>query len=103
MLFIHSYKIDCFNIFVFLIYDDVFWNILSGIWIMTVKQLKNFIFEKYYGQIEFTTENNHYSIKHRKKKDLLLLGTKVIKMIPDASNAKEYYRSFFQKKKMMKQ
>ena len=45
---------------------------------MTIKNLKNFIFENYYRQIGFTNENSSYSMKHQKKKDLLLLATKLI-------------------------
>ena len=57
---------------------------------MTVQELKDFIFENYYRRIGFTVQNIYYSIKHQKKYDLLLLATKLIKKIPDASNAKEY-------------
>ena len=37
-------------------------------------------------------------MKHQKKKDLLLLATKLIEQISDASNAKEYYNSYVKKK-----
>ena len=37
-------------------------------------------------------------MKHQKKKDLLLLATKLVETIPDASNAKEYYKSYLKKK-----
>ena len=37
-------------------------------------------------------------MKHHKKNDLLLLATKLIKKIPEASNAKEYYISFLKNK-----
>ena len=44
-------------------------------------------------------------MKHQKKEDLLLLATKLIEKIPNASNTKEYYRSFLKdkNKKLMKQ
>ena len=37
-------------------------------------------------------------MKHQKNKDLLLVATKLIDKIPDASNAKEYYKSYLEKK-----
>ena len=58
---------------------------------MTIKELKDFIFENYYNyyrRIRFPKENSYYSMKHQKKKDLLLLPTKLIEKIPNASNAK---------------
>ena len=65
-------------------------NILSAIKKMTIKELRNFIFENYYREIGFIKGNN-CSMKHEKKKDLLLLATKLIeKKIPDVSNAKKY-------------
>ena len=73
-------------------------NILSAIKKTRIKELKDFIFKSYYRQIEFTKENSFYSLKHQKKKDLILLPTKLIKKIPDASNAKEYYKSFLKNK-----
>ena len=57
---------------------------------MTIKELRNFLFENYYREIGFIKGNN-CSVKHEKKKDLLLLATKLIeKKIPDVSNAKKY-------------
>ena len=53
-------------------------NIHSAIKKMKIKELKDFIFENYYRQIEFTKQNSYYSMKHQKKKDLLLLGPKLI-------------------------
>ena len=55
---------------------------------MTIKELKDFIFENYYRRIRFPKENSYYLMKHQKKKDLLLLPTKLIEKIPNASNAK---------------
>ena len=46
---------------------------------MTIKEPKDFIFQNCYRRIGFTKENNYYSIKHRKKKDLLLLAARFIK------------------------
>ena len=54
-------------------------NILSAIKKTRIKELKDFIFKSYYRQIEFTKENSFYSLKHQKKKDLILLPTKLIK------------------------
>ena len=51
----------------------------------------------YCRQVRFTKENNCYSIKHRKKKYLILLATKLIEKIHDASSAKEYYYQSFLK------
>ena len=48
---------------------------------MTVKELKEFLFEYYYRRIVL--------------KDLLLLASKLIKQIPDTNNAKKNYKSFF--------
>ena len=63
-------------------------NIFSAIKKMTIKELKDFIFENYYRRIRFPKENSYYLMKHQKKKDLLLLPTKLIEKIPNASNAK---------------
>ena len=38
----------------------------------------------------FTIENRYYSMKHKKKKDLLLLATKLLEKTTNDSNAKEY-------------
>ena len=38
----------------------------------------------------------------KKKKDLLLLATKLIDLIADPTNAKEYYNSYLKKKKYKK-
>ena len=42
---------------------------------MTVKQIRDFIFENYYKRIGFSKENAYYSMKHQKKKDLQLFAT----------------------------
>ena len=33
---------------------------------MTIKELRDFIFENYYRRIGFTKENSYYSMKHQK-------------------------------------
>ena len=43
-------------------------NIANAIKKMTIKELKDLIFENYYRQIGFTKENSYYSIKRQKKK-----------------------------------
>ena len=58
---------------------------------MTVKELKDIIFKNYCRRIKFTKENSYYSMKHQKKKDFLLLATKLTEEIADASNIKECY------------
>ena len=65
---------------------------------MTIKELKDFMLKNYYRQIGFPKEKNYYSMKHQKKKELLLLATKLIESIPDASNAQEYYKSYFKRR-----
>ena len=70
-------------------------NIISAIIKkMTIKELKDFMLKNYYRQTGFPKEKNYYSMKHQKKKELLLLATKLIESIPDASNAQEYYKSY---------
>ena len=53
-------------------------KILSNIKKMPVKELKDFLFITYYGQIGFAKENCFDSMKHKRKRDLLLLATKLI-------------------------
>ena len=68
---------------------------------MPRKNIKEFIFENYYRRTQFTKENSCYSVRHQKKKDLLLL----VIMMPDARNAKEtYYKPIMQNenKKLVK-
>ena len=47
---------------------------------MAIKELKNFIFENYYKRIGLPKENSYYPMKYPKKKDLLLLATKLIEI-----------------------
>ena len=60
--------------------------------------MRDFIFENYYKRIGFSKENSYYSMKHLKKKDLLLLAKKLIEKIPDPHNAKENYHSLIRKR-----
>ena len=69
-------------------------NIASTIKKMSVNEIRHFIFENYYKRIGFSRKNNHYSIKHQKKKDLQLSATKLTEKIPDPHNTKECYQSF---------
>ena len=78
MQFIHPYN-TYFSAFCFSIIMMYILNILSAIKKTRIKELKDFIFKSYYRQIEFTKENSFYSLKHQKKKDLILLPTKLIK------------------------
>ena len=50
-------------------------KILSALKRMTVKELKNSIFQNYYRQIGCTKENSYPSMKNQMKKYLLLLAT----------------------------
>ena len=45
---------------------------------MKVNELRDFIFENYYKQIGFVKESSYYSRKCLKRKDLLLLASKLI-------------------------
>ena len=48
---------------------------------MTVRKLKEFIFENCYRRIGFTKANSYYVIRNQKiKKDLLLLANKLVKI-----------------------
>ena len=65
---------------------------------MTVTELTDFIFENYYNQIGLAKENRYYSMKHQKKDNLQLFGTKLTEKIPDPSNTKEYYNSYLKRR-----
>ena len=45
---------------------------------MTVNKLIDFVFENYYKQIGFVKERSYYSMERLKRKNLLLLATKLI-------------------------
>ena len=70
---------------------------------MKIKKLKDFFFENHVKQVGFTTENSYYSMKHQKKDVLVLLGTNLIKRIPDANDIKEYNKSYLKNKALVKQ
>ena len=65
---------------------------------MTIKELKNFIYENYYRQVWFPKESSHYSIKYQRKIDLLWLAINLTVKIPDATNAKLNYQSYVKRK-----
>ena len=65
---------------------------------MSFNELRDFIFENYYERIGFVKERRYDSVKHLKRKDLLLLSAKLIEKIPDPYNAKEHCQSFLRKK-----
>ena len=58
----------------------------------TINEVRYLNFENYYKQIGFSKENNYYSKKHLKRKDLLLLANKLIEKAKDPCNAKEHYQ-----------
>ena len=62
---------------------------------MISKILGEFVFENYYRQIVFTTEDSHYLLKKvKKKKDLVLLATNLTKKtltLPELKNAMNYF------------
>ena len=64
-------------------------NITRPIKTMSPKEIKDFIFENCFKRIGFFKKNGYYSMKHLKKKDLLLLPNKIIEKIPDP-NPKHY-------------
>ena len=61
---------------------------------MSLNEIRNFIFENYYKWIAFSKDNSCYSMKHLRRKDLLLLANKLIEKIADPNNAKEHYQTF---------
>ena len=73
-------------------------NIARAIKKMSLNEIREFIFENYYKQIGFSKENSYYSMRHLKKKDLLLLTNNFIEKTYDPPNAKEHYQSFISKK-----
>ena len=50
-------------------------NIARTIKKMSINEIRDFIFEKYYKRIGFSKENSYYSMKHLKR--LLLFATKL--------------------------
>ena len=97
MLFLISVRSFLFAFCVFLPTIIYTLNILRAIKKMSVNEIRSFIFENYYKWIEFYKENSYYSMKHLKKKDLLLLAKK-FKKKTDPCNGKEHYQLFLWKK-----
>ena len=64
-------------------------NIARALKKMSVNEIRDFTFENYYKWVGFSKENSYYSMKHLKKKYLLLLPNKLIKKRLDPRNAKE--------------
>ena len=96
MLLLHLYKtFFCFYCFPNIIKYVL--NIAITTEKMTVNELRDFIFENY-KRIGFVKESSYYSMKCLKRKDLLLLETKLIEKIPDTRIVKEHYQSFIRKK-----
>ena len=58
---------------------------------MTIKELKDYIFNDYYKRIGITEENSFYSMKRRGKKDLLSFAIKLIENV-------QYCQSYLKKK-----
>ena len=65
---------------------------------ISVNEIRDFIFENYYKQNGFSKENSCYSMQSLKRKDLLLLAKKLIEKIGDPRNAKQHYQSFIRRK-----
>ena len=63
-------------------------NIIKAIKTMS-NEMKDFIFENYHKQIEFSKKISYNSIKHLTKKDLLSLTNKLIKNILDPCKKKK--------------
>ena len=82
MLFIPPYK-AIFLLFIFLLYNDVYSEHTER-FKKDDKEFKDFLFENYYRQTRFPKGNSCYSVK-QKKKDFLLLSTKLIEKIPQKS------------------
>ena len=60
-------------------------NIISAIKKMTIKELRDFIYENYYRRIVFTKENSYYLMKHQKK-NLVNDCSQINKKIPTLLN-----------------
>ena len=69
---------------------------------ITIKKLKDFIYENYHRQIEFLKRNSYYSMTYQRKKDFLLFATKLIEKTSDANNTKQYYQYYLKKIKLVK-
>ena len=77
MVFIHPCK-D--NFFTFLCFPDIIMYVLntsSAMTNMTVKKIRDIIFENYYRLIRFSKQNSSCSLKHQLKKYLKLFANKL--------------------------
>ena len=64
---------------------------------MSVNELKDFIFEKYYKKIWFVKERSYCSMKCLKKR-FIVACNQINRKILDPRNAKEHHQSFIRKK-----
>ena len=70
---------------------------------MIIIKFRDFIFESNIKELDLLKKQLLFNETfEKKKKDLLLLATKLIDLIADPTNAKEYYNSYLKKKKYKK-
>ena len=55
--------------------------------------IRDVIFKSHYRRTGFTKKNSYYSVKHQKKKRFVIDSNQINTKIPDASNAKNFYKS----------
>ena len=65
---------------------------------MSLNDIRDLFFDNYYKRIGFSEESSYFSMKHLKRKELLLLANKLMQKVPDRRNAKDHYNSFLRKK-----
>ena len=65
---------------------------------MSLNDIRDLFFDNYYKRIGFSEESSYFSMKHLKRKELLLLANKLMQKVPDFRNAKDHYNSFLRKK-----
>ena len=63
-----------------------------------MEDLQEFMSGIFYKRVGFTEKDSHYSLRTMKKKDLLLLATKLTKKIPDPTKARKHYELFLKNK-----
>ena len=73
-------------------------NIVKAIKKMSLNDIRDFFFENYYKQTGCSKESSYFSMKHLKRKYLLLLANKLMQKVPDPRNAKRLYDSFLRMK-----
>ena len=73
-------------------------NISIAVKKMKIKEVKKYLFQKYYRRIGFPRKKGYYSMKHQQKNELLLLATKLIEKILNAFNTKQYHQSYLKRK-----